>query len=86
MKSVEILKEGLRNGVVVFSYKKKDGSIRVAKGTTNLHFIETKYSFKGGSSYPKRCGYTSYWDLDKNAWRCFDEKHLEEIIEIKKYS
>lgn len=86
MKSVEILKEGLKNGVVTFSYQKKDGSIRVAKGTTNLPFIESNYTFKDGVNYPKRRGYTSYWDFDKNDWRCFDETCLVEIIDIKKYS
>ena len=74
-KTVKTLREELKKGVVTFQYMKKDGSIRTAKGTTNVGVIEENYTFKGGEG-PSRHGYVSYWDMDKGDWRCFDESRL----------
>ena len=73
------LKKSLKKGIVTFQYKKKDGTIRTAKGTTNVSIIEDNYIYKGGEG-PSRYGYTSYWDVDKNDWRYFNEKSLIGII------
>ena len=73
------LKKSLKKGIVTFQYKKKDGTIRTAKGTTNVSIIEDNYIYKGGEG-PSRYGYTSYWDVDKNDWRCFNEKSFIGII------
>ena len=73
------LKKSLKKGIVTFQYQKKDGTIRTAKGTTNVSIIEDNYTYKGGEG-PSRYGYTSYWDVDKNDWRCFNENLLIGII------
>lgn len=76
---VKNLKDALKKGIVTFQYKKKDGTIRTAKGTTNTTTINDNYSFKGGEG-PERYGYTSYWDIEKGDWRCFNENLLIGII------
>lgn len=73
------LKESFKKGVVTFQYRKKDGTIRTAKGTTNKSIITCNYTPKGGNG-PSTYGYTSYWDVDKNDWRCFNENFLVGII------
>ena len=76
---VENLKKSLKEGVVTFQFKKKDGSIRTATGTTNKGTLEYVYNFKGGDG-PSRYGYTSYWDVEKEDWRCFNENELIAIL------
>ena len=76
---VDQLNKALKAGVVTFQFKKKDGTIRTAKGTTNLGTINEVYSFKGGDG-PSKHGYTSYWDVEKEDWRCFNENQLVAIL------
>lgn len=73
------LRQELRKGIVTFQFEKKDGTIRTAKGTTNPEFLADKYTSKGGSG-PERYGYTNYWDVEKNGWRCFDESRLIAVL------
>lgn len=68
--TVKDLREAMKNGVVTFQYKKKNGTIRTAKGTMNMNIINDEYSFKGGYG-PSEYGYTPYWDVEKGDWRCF---------------
>ena len=79
MKSKENIRESLKKGVVTFQYLKRNGEIRTAKGTTKKDIVEGEYSFKGGYG-PKTHGYISYWDVDKNDWRCFDEDKLIAVL------
>lgn len=78
-KSVKNIREALKKGVVTFQYKKNDGTIRTATGTTNLDTISENYTFKGGQG-PERFGYVSYWDMDKQDWRCFNESRLVAVL------
>lgn len=81
MKKVTIteLKEMLKNGQVKFQYKKNDGSVRTAVGTLKSSMITRKPS--GGQNKVKDAGYTSYFDVEKDAWRCFAESRLLGVVE-----
>lgn len=76
---IENLHTALQNGVVKFQFKKKNGKIRTAYGTTNKEVLENNYSFKGGDG-PSTYGYTSYWDMEKNDWRCFNNNMIIAIL------
>lgn len=64
---VQDLRNELSNGVTDFAFIKKDGSVRVAKGTTNLAFVPVEKRPKGGKASEK---VLAYFDLDKDNWRC----------------
>lgn len=67
--------EALRNGVTHFIYVKKDGSLRVAKGTKNFDFIPSEdVPTGGGNEMPDNI--ETYYDVDKGAWRCLDINRL----------
>lgn len=75
------LKEKLQNGIVHFTYKKKDGTMRTAKGTTMLDLIPKENHPKGGVSN-KPEDYVCYWDLDSNGWRSFKNTNFMKIDEF----
>lgn len=78
------IKEALNKGVVTFSYTKKDGTIRVAKGTTkHSYLVDEGAQSRGGENKVAAAGYTSYYDLDKRGWRSFDEGKLVDIINVE---
>lgn len=78
------IKKYLNNGVVTFSYTKKDGTVRVAKGTTkHTTLVAEGAQSKGGDNKVAAAGYTSYYDLDKKAWRSFAEGRLLDIISVE---
>jgi hypothetical protein len=81
MKKVNIteLKSMLTKGTVKFQYKKNDGSVRTAVGTLKSDMITNKPS--GGQNKVKGAGYTSYFDVEKDAWRCFAESKLLGVME-----
>ena len=63
----ETLRSRLREGVVEFTFRKADGSLRKAVGTTDLATIPT-------GSHPKGTGNPSdksvrFFDLEKSEWR-----------------
>jgi len=60
------LKYAMLKGVVEFSYRKVDGSIRTAVGT--LQAPHVNYEFKGKASTTKTM---AYFDLEQGAFRCF---------------
>jgi hypothetical protein len=53
-------------GELKFEYKKNDGSLREARGTTKVDFIPEGLKPNGGSRSTKG---TPYFDLDLNEWR-----------------
>lgn len=73
------LREMLKNGKVTFQYKKNDGSIRTAVGTVKDDLITMKTS--GGENKVKSSGYSVYFDLDKNAFRCYAESKIVGVVE-----
>ena len=56
--------------VVNFSYKKKNGELRHARGTKKLDRIKSidENAIPSGEGTPKT-GIIAYFDLDKSAWR-----------------
>ena len=69
----------LHKGTVRFQYIKNDGSIREANGTLMNDVV--KANLRGGVSTVKDAGYTSYFDIDKQAFRCFSESKLVGVVE-----
>ena len=77
--TVEELKNKLQEGILVFSYIKKNGETRLARGTSNKGYIEseTSYIFPEESSRVKKENLIKYFDLDKNEWRSFNCEQFE---------
>lgn len=65
------LKYAMLKGVVEFSYRKVDGTIRTAVGT--LQEPHVNYEFKGNASTNKTM---AYFDLEQGAFRCFKIENL----------
>ena len=66
--------------VVNFSYQKKNGELRHARGTKKLDRIKSidENAIPSGEGTPKT-GVIAYFDLDKLAWRSFQEESLVSI-------
>lgn len=58
------LKQALRKGVVEFSYRKLDGTIRKAVGTLSSSIVPPT----NGGGYQHR-DYQTYFDIEKGSWR-----------------
>lgn len=65
------LREKLSQGETKFVFRKKDGTIRPAVGTTNLDLIPQDLWPKdmSGEYKPKDESYVTFFDLEKLAWR-----------------
>ncbi|MDD6552172.1 MAG: SH3 beta-barrel fold-containing protein [Prevotellaceae bacterium] len=73
--------EKLHKGIVSFTYRKKDGSIRHAEGT----LYGVGHTIKGTNR--NQCSYTlKYYDVDCKGWRCFIIDNLVEVGEVRKES
>ena len=73
----------LKNGVVRFSYRKTDGSVREAVGTLNPAILD----LFTGSDKPKSRNQGSpdcvhYFDLERKGWRCFCPENLITVHEL----
>ena len=81
-KDISRLKKLLKAGVVEFSYKKKDGSVRKAKGTLKDELLpETDKDDERKKNLSKDCFY--YYDLKRDDFRCFLRDNFIEIKEKK---
>ena len=81
-KDLSRLKKLLKAGVVEFSYKKKDGSVRKAKGTLKDELLpETDKEDERKKNLSKDCFY--YYDLKRDDFRCFLKDNFIEIKERK---
>ena len=79
-KDLSRLKKLLKAGVVEFSYKKKDGSVRKAKGTLKDELLpETDKDDERKKNLSKDCFY--YYDLKRDDFRCFLRDNFIEIKE-----
>ena len=75
--TIEILKEKLKQGVYEFSYIKKDGSIRSARGTTNLDILKQNNAEPKGTSEKQNSDLNiRYYDLDSRGCRSFRIENL----------
>ena len=60
---------------VKFKYKKKDGSIREAVGTTNFDLVPEEHQPKLADARAAE-GLVKYYDTEKNGWRSAVEENL----------
>jgi hypothetical protein len=65
--SPDVLRARLRSGVVQFAFKKLDGTLRTAVGTTNLATIPTEHHPKGTGNPSERS--VRFFDIEKREWR-----------------
>ena len=94
---VRDLLEALGQGVVVFEYEKKDGTLRQARGTLCRGISEKYDAYETPLNPPRgeasvtpprrrRRGVDSlnfaYWDLDKEAFRNFSIVNVKRIVEV----
>lgn len=72
-KEIKSVKDILRLGIEVFQYKKKDGTIREARGTLNEDIINENDGTPTGNGVNHNYSddIIRYYDLDKKAWRSF---------------
>lgn len=66
--------KAMRGGEVTFYYTKADGSIRKATGT--LKGVPAGATFNGKKVTKPSYKTMTYFDLDKNAFRCFKIENL----------
>ena len=70
----DALRVALQAGTCRIIYKKKNGDVRVASGTTQLALIPQSQHPKGLRK--PASGVVTYYDLDKEEWRCLLEENL----------
>jgi hypothetical protein len=76
--NIEDLRNALNEGVVLFKFKKKDGSEREARGTTNDLLIPAGDMPKGKRTPKQQAKYDSatvtFYDINAKGWRsmCID--------------
>ena len=72
--------EKLQKNIVIFRYKKRDGSIRKAEGTLHPKFLPPP---KSDQEFVRPEYQIVYYDLDKKAWRSFRSFEFVEILSIR---
>ena len=78
----ERFRRWLKNGVVTFTYMKKDGSLREAKGTLNDLLIPTDKLPKGTGTAEPNYSSLSYFDLERQDWRSFNVAEFVGFVDI----
>ena len=67
------LKKALYEGIVIFDFIKKDGSLRQARGTTCPDLVPADDTPKGKRTPLQQAAYdrqtVAFYDIDKKAWR-----------------
>lgn len=74
MIDIKDFKRALKNNIVEFSFTKKDGTTREAKGTLLESYITVSSTSTNTRKKPE--GIVAYWDLDKEGWRSFKQENL----------
>ena len=68
------LKQALYEGIVLFQFVKKDGTLRHARGTTCPDLVPTDDTPKGARKPETQTKFdrqtVAFYDIDKKAWRC----------------
>lgn len=72
--------ELLRRGPVSFTYRKKDGSLRHAEGTTNAHVLGNHGATPTGEGPAN--GYIRYFDFERNDWR---QTHAGRLLDFQPF-
>ena len=68
----DLLEDAFDNSPIVeFEYIKKDGSVRRARGTQNVDYMNGWKPSPAAEFFPKPAeGFIRYYDLDSEGWRC----------------
>lgn len=72
------MRKELRDNIITFKFKKRNGEIRTAHGTLHPDYLP---KLKGGAPRPER--QMVYYDLDKEGWRSFRSYSFIKILNIK---
>ena len=78
MKSRKRMRKELRDNIITFKFKKRNGEIRTAHGTLHPSYLP---KLKGGAPRPEH--QMVYYDLDKEGWRSFRSFTFIKILNIK---
>ena len=72
--------ETLQKNIIVFRYKKRDGSIRKAEGTLHPKFLPPPKSDK---EFVRPEYQIVYYDIEKKSWRSFRSFEFVEILSTR---
>jgi hypothetical protein len=72
----------LNKGIVKFTYRKVDGSIRNAVGTRNLDAARMAFGIYIPTPKTGRNNPTAYYDIEKEDWRSFKAENVLSINDI----
>ena len=72
--------EKLQKNIIVFRYKKRDGSIRKAEGTLHPKFLPPA---KSDMEFVRPEYQIVYYDLEKKSWRSFRSFEFVEILSTR---
>lgn len=80
----EEFKKLLHESVVEFTYTKKNGEVREAKGTTKAELLPVVEEAEKQEKHKHTChneDRVTYYDLNSNGWRSFLFENLQKITE-----
>ena len=67
------LRTALNEGIVLFQFVKKDGTLRHARGTTNPDLVPADDTPKGARTPEQQAAYqrqtVAFYDIDRKGWR-----------------
>ena len=72
------MRRELRDNIITFKFKKRNGETRTAHGTLHPDYLP---KLKGGAPRPEK--QMVYYDLDKEGWRSFRSYAFIKILNIK---
>ena len=71
--NIQDLKKALYEGIVIFQFVKKDGTLRMARGTTSPDLVPADDTPKGKRTPEQQAAYdrqtVAFYDIDKKGWR-----------------
>lgn len=75
----EIFQDAFQQNVVRFTFKKLDGTVREAVGTTNPNMIENLGGKNPKSEFNPNSKSFSFFDTEKKEWRSVSKDNLASI-------
>ena len=72
------MRKELRDNIITFKFKKRNGEIRTAHGTLHPDYLP---KLRGGTPRPEH--QMVYYDLDKEGWRSFRSYSFIKILNVK---
>lgn len=77
VENIDDFKKALHDGIVEFTYLKKNGEERIAHGTLNVNIMGEENKPKGSDKTLSK-DVIRYYDLDSDDWRSFIIENLKE--------